>query len=134
MPELLEKTRAADLAAGPLEPDSAVRARPRLVPSTKELFCVRVALAVVAVHTIDDAFLNKEPGTSMTDHLASGLIPLGLLALLAWGYPRCRAWWQSTLDVAVGLLALVNAIGVSGRHVVIAQLGGDDLTGLLAGV
>src|SRR6476646_8638986 len=99
-----------------------------------ELVYVSVALGVVALHIVDDAFLNVEPGTSAGDHLASGLIPTALLALLAWGYPRCRPWWQSVLSISVGGLALVNAIGVSGRHVVIDKLGGDDLTGLAAGV
>ena len=37
----------------------------------------RLALGVAALHVVDDNFLQPQPGTSATDHLVSGLVPLG---------------------------------------------------------
>ena len=36
-------------------------------------------------------FLQPEPGIAPGDHLVSGLVPLALLALAAWGLPRLAA-------------------------------------------
>ena len=38
------------------------------------------SLALVALHVVDDNFLQPQPGTSAGDHLVSGLVPLGVLA------------------------------------------------------
>ena len=51
----------------------------------------RVALGVIGLHVVDDNFLQPEPGTAAADHLVSGLVPLGILAIAAWRYPRLRA-------------------------------------------
>jgi dienelactone hydrolase len=48
------------------------------------------AVAVIAVHLVDDRFVNPEPGTSAADHLVSGLVPLALLAAAAATYLRSR--------------------------------------------
>ena len=55
----------------------------------------RGALAVVALHVADDNFLQPQPGTSAADHLVSGLVPLAVLALAAWAYPRLRAGFRA---------------------------------------
>ena len=44
----------------------------------------RLGVAAIALHVIDDAFLQPQPGTSAGDHLVTGLVPLALLALAAW--------------------------------------------------
>ena len=49
------------------------------------------ATGVVALHVVDDNFLQPAAGTSALDHLASGLLPLAALALGGWSYPRVRA-------------------------------------------
>ena len=51
----------------------------------------RVALGLIALHVVDDAFLQPEPGTSASDHLVSGLVPLALLAWVAVAYGHARA-------------------------------------------
>ena len=38
---------------------------------------------VVALHVLDDNFLQPNPGTSASDHLVSGLVPLALLVAAA---------------------------------------------------
>jgi len=44
------------------------------MPSERTL--VRVAVGVIALHVVDDSFLQPESGTSAGDHLVSGLVPL----------------------------------------------------------
>jgi dienelactone hydrolase len=113
------------------EPLPAPLVRPRRVRGP---LVVRAALALVALHVADDAFIHPEPGTAAADHIASGLIPVALLAALALAHPRLPAWWQSVLTGTVALTALVASIGVSARHAAIAGIGGDDVSGIVAGL
>ena len=91
----------------------------------------RIALAAIAIHIVDDNWLQPEPGTSATDHLASGLIPLALIGLAAWAYPRLRGGWRGALALASGILGI--AAGLEAVHYTRAiGASGDDFTGLLA--
>lgn len=47
-----------------------------------EATLVRTALAVAALHAVDENYLRPEAGTAAGDHLASGLVPVGVLALV----------------------------------------------------
>ena len=91
--------------------DRPARARQRL-PRTRSLAraaryartergIVTLALGAIGLHVADDNYLQPEPGTSPLDHLASGLVPIGLLAAVAVLYPRVRAgvrgWLASDL-------------------------------------
>lgn len=90
-----------------------------------------VGTALVALHVADDRFVQPEPGTGPADHLVSGLVPLALLALAAWGYRRARPGIQGMLALAMAIAAAlsgVEAIVALGRD----GLAGDDVTGLLA--
>ncbi len=91
-----------------------------------------LATGAVAVHLLDDSFLQPEPGTAAGDHLVSGLVPLGVLVFLAAAYPRVRAGVQATVALALGLLGLVAGAVEGGYHTLTADLSGDDYTGLLA--
>ena len=90
-----------------------------------------IAVGVVAVHVLDDNFLQPEPGMSAGDHLVSGLVPLAALAVAALAYPRVRAGARATIALLVGLFGIVA--GLEGWHYTL-QVGasGDDYTGLLA--
>ena len=90
----------------------------------------RLGIALIALHVLDDNFVQPEPGTSAGDHLVSGLLPLGLLGLAAWAYPRLRGAWQGAMALVFGLLGI--AAGSEGFHYA-RELGpsGDDFTGLL---
>ena len=92
-----------------------------------------LALAVLAIglHVIDDSFVQPQPGTSWSDHLVSGLVPLALLALLAWTYPRLRGARRGALALALGVLGLA-AGGEAVHYAGDVGLSGDDYTGLLA--
>src|SRR4051794_19194243 len=87
--------------------------------------------ALVGLHIADDAFIQPQPGTGPGDHLVSGLVPLVLLALAAWAYPRMRGGARAVVALASALLAVASgaeAIYYSGH----GGLQGDDYTGLLA--
>ena len=89
-----------------------------------------LGIAVVAVRVLDDNFIQPEPGTSAGDHLVSGLVPLSLLGLAAWAYPRLRGAWQGATSLAFGMLAI--AAGSEGYHYATdVGASGDDFTSLL---
>jgi uncharacterized protein len=92
---------------------------------------VRVALALVALHVVDDSFLQPEPGTSAADHLVGGLVPLALLAGAAALYGRARSGVRATLALLFGFLGVL-----SGTEAVYYSLNGgpsgDDFTGFLS--
>jgi uncharacterized protein len=69
----------------------------------------RLPLAVIAVAVLDHAFAGREPGTSATDHLSSGLVPVLVAVALGWAYPRLRPGAQAAAAVSCGALALVAA-------------------------
>jgi uncharacterized protein len=92
---------------------------------------VSLALGVIGLHILDDNFLQPAPDTSALDHLASGLIPLALLAAVAALYPRLRAGARAATAAVFGALGL--AIGFPGLyHVYDGSASGDHWTGLAA--
>jgi esterase/lipase len=92
---------------------------------------VRIALAVAAVHVLDDSFFQPEPGTSAVDHLAGGLVPTALLLAAAWGYPRLRAGFQGAIALFLGFLTLLSSAEAI-QYTRAGSSSGDDWTGLLA--
>jgi uncharacterized protein len=89
-----------------------------------------LGIAVIAVHVLDDNFIQPEAGTGPGDHLVSGLVPLALLGLVAWAYPRLSGLLQGAAGLTFGLLGI--AAGSEGFHYA-REVGasGDDFTGLL---
>jgi fermentation-respiration switch protein FrsA (DUF1100 family) len=90
------------------------------------------ALAVIAVHVLDDNFLQPQPGTSAGDHLVSGLVPTAVLLGAAAAYPRLRAGLRATLALTLGILGIVIGVGEAGYYSLEVGPSGDDYTGLLA--
>jgi uncharacterized protein len=98
---------------------------------SRETLIFLIGLALIALHVLDDNFVQPQPGTSPGDHLVSGLVPLALLGLAAWAYPRLRGGRRGALALFSGVLGIAaggEAISYAG------SLGpsGDDFTGLLA--
>jgi uncharacterized protein len=89
-------------------------------------------MAVVAVALVDDAFLHPELGTSASDHLLSGLVPLAIAVALALAYPRLRAGLRGVAAIVCGVLAVAGGVADGMRHVVVDRLSGDDVTAVLA--
>ena len=96
----------------------------------REPFLFLVAVGVIAVHVVDDSFVQPNAGTSAGDHLVSGLVPLAVLALAAWTYPRSRAGVRAIIAISLGAFGIaVAAEGWNYTREVGAS--GDDYTGLL---
>src|SRR3954453_16350877 len=90
-----------------------------------------LAAPAVAVHVTDDNFLQPQPGTSAGDHVFSGLIPLALLALAGWAFPRVRSGARAAIALTLVIPALLS--GAEGLYYGgKTGLSGDDYTGLLA--
>jgi fermentation-respiration switch protein FrsA (DUF1100 family) len=107
--------------------DLAARAAHRAT----ETVLARVALGLVALHVVDDSFLQPQPGTGAGDHVVSGLVPVALLGLAAWTYPRRRAGVRAVIAVTLGLFGVV--VGIEGAYYTVkGNPSGDDFTGLLA--
>jgi uncharacterized protein len=96
-----------------------------------EVGVVRFALGVVALHVVDDSYLQPEPGVSPADHLVSGLIPVLVLAVAIGLYPRPRAGLRAMAAGTLGALGI--AFGIPGAYYLTnGAAAGDDYTGLLA--
>src|SRR4051794_29499908 len=89
------------------------------------------AALLIAGHVVDDSWLEPASGTSASDHVVSGLVPLAIIALGVWAYPRVRAGAGALIAVALGLFGVIAGIEAGYYS---AQVGpsGDDFTGLLA--
>ena len=99
--------------------------------AVSEATVVRVALGAVALHVADDSFLQPQPGTSASDHLAGGLVPIAVLLLAAWAYPRRRAGERAAIALALGLFGIV--VGIEAVYYTTkGGPSGDDFTGLAA--
>jgi uncharacterized protein len=118
------------MAEVPLAP-SAVGGSRLADADRRERTLFLIGLAVVAVHVADDSFLQPQPGTSAGDHLVSGLVPLGVLALAAAAFPRLPGGGRAAIALFVGFFGV--AFGIEGAYYT-SEVGpsGDDFTGLLS--
>jgi len=96
-----------------------------------EVVLARLAIAVIALHVLDDNFLQPNPGTSAADGLVSGLVPLAVLLAVAVLYGRLRAGLRAAAALVVGFCGVVG--GTEAVHYT-REVGpsGDDYTGLLS--
>ena len=97
----------------------------------REYALVAIGVAVVAIHVIDDNFIQPQPGTSAGDHLVSGLVPLAVLGLGLALYPRARPGLRAFIALMFAFFAFLAA---SEAVYYTREVGasGDDYTGLLA--
>src|SRR3954447_1755075 len=100
----------------------------------REVLSVRIALGVIGVAVLDDAFAHPEPGTSARDHLISGLVPVAVAVAAGALYPRLRQGGRAAVELVCGMLALVAGVVDGVRHMAVAGLAGDDVTVLVAGL
>jgi hypothetical protein len=96
-----------------------------------EVGLVRVGVAFVGLHVLDDNFLQPQPGTSAGDHLASGIVPLAALGLAAAVYGRLRPGLRGVIALVLGFVGILG--GTEAVHYARAVgPSGDDYTGLLS--
>jgi uncharacterized protein len=98
---------------------------------SRETLLYWIGLALIALHVVDDNYLQPQPGMSPGDHVVSGLVPLALLGLAAWAYPRLRGGPRGALALFLGPLGI--AAGIEALYYT-REVGpsGDDFSGLLA--
>ena len=117
------------LVVDPVTTRTRLRERALAVPTEQLLFFF--GAVVLAVHVLDDNFLQPEPGTSAADHLVSGLVPLALIAGGAATYRRARPGVRATLALLLGFFGVLT-----GTEAVYYTLNGgpsgDDFTGMVA--
>jgi hypothetical protein len=90
-----------------------------------------LGMAAVAAHVVDDNFVQPQPGTSAGDHLASGLIPLAVLAAAAAIHPHLRAGVRAAIAMTFGAIGIT--VGVPAvYHLLDGNASGDDYTRVLA--
>ena len=75
-----------------------------------ELVLVASGLLVIALHVVDDSFLQPQPGTSAGDHLVSGLVPVAVLLGVAAVYPRLASGLRATVLALLGLFGIVAGV------------------------
>lgn len=89
------------------------------------------ATGAVALHIVDDNFLQPARGTSPSHHLASGLVPLAVLALVTAIYSHLPAGARAATAMTVGAIAIT--LGVPGLYYLLdGTASADHYTGLLA--
>jgi hypothetical protein len=92
---------------------------------------VVLALAGIALHVVDDNYLQPQPGTSVGDHLASGLIPVAILAGVGVAYPHLPTVLRAATAMTFGALGV--AVGFPGTYLLLhGSASGADYTGLVA--
>jgi len=91
----------------------------------------RVALALIALHVVDDNFLQPEPGTAATGNLISALVPLGLIVAALVLYPRVRPGFRSGIALVFGALGVLGGAEAA-YYTANGGMSGDDYTGYLS--
>ena len=94
------------LHAEPTHPRSSARIR----AAGRETKLAVAGTAVIAVHVLDDNFLQPQPGTSAADHLVSGLVPVAAARVRdrISAPPRGA---RAAIAIPLGLLGIVAGIG-----------------------
>ena len=110
---------------------SGARSARLLRAARTEAALFRLGVGVVAVHLVDDSFLQPQPGTSAGDHLVSGLVPVAVLLAAIAFVPRLRPGLRAAVAATIGVFGAVAAVeAVYYAHA--GHLSGDDYTGLAA--
>ena len=84
----------------------------------------------IGIHIADDTLIQPQPGTSRWDHLAGALVPIALLALAVWAFPRLRGFPRGALVLLTGILGSLTAVEAV-HYTSTVGASGDDFTGLL---
>jgi dienelactone hydrolase len=124
----------------PAERDREGHAAPVRTPSARvphagrlETALFRLSVGVVAVHLLDDSFLQPQPGTSAGDHLVSGLVPFGALLAAVVFVPRLRPGSRAAVAVSVGVFGMIAGIEAA-YYTHAGHVSGDDYSGFAAAI
>ena len=87
--------------------------------------------SVIAVHIVTDSFVSVRPGTSPTDHLVSGVVPIAALAAIACGVRRVRAGAAALVAGLLGIAASIGGIGAPAAALFGGHLDAATVTGTI---
>ena len=88
-------------------------------------------VSVIALHVVDDNWLQPPAGTSAADHVVSALAPLMILAGLVWMHRSTRSGIKAMAEIITGVCGVV--VGTEAVYYMSSTgLSGDDFTGLAA--
>jgi pimeloyl-ACP methyl ester carboxylesterase len=104
----------------------------KLLP-TKEATLFSVGALLLAIHTLDDAFVQPEAGSAASDNLLTGLAGVAIVMAMALSYSRLRTGWRAAAAFFTGTYALVTALAIHVPHAVSLGFGGSDFTALASG-
>ena len=90
----------------------------------------QTALAVVALHLVDDAFLQPEPGMSAGDHYLM-LLPIALVVGIALVYRRLRPGARAAWALVLGVFGIASGVEAV-YYTINGGASGDDFTGWLS--
>jgi uncharacterized protein len=124
------RDRSADAVPRESAWDGAARRRLAVGDWRRERALFLIGVGVIAVHVVDDSFVQPQPGMSAGDHLVSGLVPLAVLGLAAAVYPRLRGEARAAIALLLGVFGIVAGIEAAHYTTQVAP-SGDDFTGLL---
>ncbi|MDA0141654.1 alpha/beta hydrolase [Solirubrobacter deserti] len=91
----------------------------------------RAAFGVIALRVLDDTVLQPPAGVPVTERPLAALVPLALLALAAYAYPRLPNAARAALAVTTGVLGLAAGLDAV-YYTREVGLSADDVTGWLA--
>ncbi|MGH9176873.1 MAG: hypothetical protein ACRD1H_21065, partial [Vicinamibacterales bacterium] len=91
-----------------------------------------LAALAIALHRIDDAFLQMNPGTSAGDHLVSGGLPVAILLATFLAWPLLANSLRASVALLLGALAVTTGVVSNGYHSYSEGPSGSDFSGLLA--
>ena len=99
----------------------------------RERALLALSVAAIGIHIADDNFVQPEPGTSVADHLVSGLVPLALAlaAGVAIVSVRFRPGVRATFALLLGVFGVVAGTEAA-YYAQAGALSGDDYTGIFS--
>jgi hypothetical protein len=89
------------------------------------------ATAVALLHALDDAFLHREPGVGLGQHVVGATVTLALGLAAIYVFPLARPGLRSAIALLFGALAIVNGM-LHVKHIADSGASGSDVTGVLA--
>jgi hypothetical protein len=89
------------------------------------------ATGVAVLHALDDAFLGRQPGVSLSQHALAALLAVAGAAAAVVAFPRVRPALRALIAFALGGLTAVNG-AMHVQHVNVDGAAHSDLTGVLA--
>ena len=110
------------------EPLAGARVPPDIRVAGTQTFYA--ATALIALHIVDDEFLQPPPGTAIQDHLLTALLPIGVALAAACVYPRLRAGVRAGIALIFGILSIVAGMIAFGSASA-DGISGSDWSGLL---